>query len=317
MAEQVDIASSSGKSKIAIELADQLLGAAGATGNRTATADKAAAVIGQLIALRPAGSPPPPDTEKPTPPANLVATATSTTQVDLTWTASTDNVRVDHYVVERATGSTGTFATIASNVTLTRYADTAVAPSTTYRYRVIAVDPSGNKSDPSNTAQATTASPPPAGIVFRAASQAANKPATTITIARPSGVLSGDVLLASIDVAGTPTLTAPNGWQPVRSDAAGSSLTKATYWHLVGPERAGLLCLDLLGGYGCVRRHRCVLRGGSDSADRDRRRSGERERHGRKGAVCVRHDEPVDAGRVLRHRREHDVHAAVADDGAW
>ena len=145
-------------------------------------------------------------------------------------------MRVDHYVIERATGSTGTFATIASNVTLTRYADTAVAPSTTYSYRVSAVDPSDNTSDPSDTARATTASPPPAGIVFRAASQAANKAATTITVARPSGVLSGDVLLASIDVAGTPTLTAPNGWQSVRSDAAGSSLTKATYWHLVGPN---------------------------------------------------------------------------------
>src|SRR5467141_311440 len=44
---------------------------------------------------------PPPDTTPPTAPTNLTATAASATQINLSWTASTDNVGVTGYRVER------------------------------------------------------------------------------------------------------------------------------------------------------------------------------------------------------------------------
>ena len=100
------------------------------------------------------------DTESPTAPANLVATASSATRIDLTWEASTDDIAVDAYDVYRDNGTTP----IASvNGTTTSYSDTTVQPQTEYSYVVKARDASNNVSDPSNTATATT---PPAGILF-------------------------------------------------------------------------------------------------------------------------------------------------------
>ena len=43
----------------------------------------------------------PPDTQPPSAPGNLVATAIGVSQVHLSWTASTDNVGVTGYLVER------------------------------------------------------------------------------------------------------------------------------------------------------------------------------------------------------------------------
>ena len=44
------------------------------------------------------------DTQSPTPPLGLSVTATSSSQVTLAWTASTDNVGVTGYLVERCQG---------------------------------------------------------------------------------------------------------------------------------------------------------------------------------------------------------------------
>src|SRR5215467_10643569 len=44
------------------------------------------------------------DTTAPTSPTNLVASAPSSSQIRLTWTASTDNVGVSGYRVERCSG---------------------------------------------------------------------------------------------------------------------------------------------------------------------------------------------------------------------
>src|SRR5712691_10556308 len=108
------------------------------------------------------------DTSPPTAPAGLTATAASATQINLSWTASTDNVAVDHYDVYRGVTKVGSSTT-------TGYADTALQPSTSYSYTVKAVDAALNASPASNTATATTladTSPPtaPAGLAATAAS---------------------------------------------------------------------------------------------------------------------------------------------------
>src|SRR6185437_12272294 len=102
-----------------------------------------------------------PDTTPPTQPGTLSANAVSASEVDLSWGASTDNVGVTGYQVERCTGSGCTnFAQIGTTTgTGTTYKDTTTVASTTYRYRVRATDAPGNLSTHSNTASATT--PPP------------------------------------------------------------------------------------------------------------------------------------------------------------
>ena len=98
------------------------------------------------------------DTTPPTAPANLTAAAASATRVDLAWSASADNVGVTGYVITR-NGATLT----TTSGTSTLFADTTVAPNTTYTYSVRATDAAGNLSPDSNSATETT---PPAGNTF-------------------------------------------------------------------------------------------------------------------------------------------------------
>ncbi len=89
------------------------------------------------------------DTQAPTAPTNLTASAVSSSQINLSWTASTDNVGVTEYEIYR--GSTK----VGSSVT-TSYSDKGLSPSTVYSYTVKAMDAAGNLSAASNTASATT-----------------------------------------------------------------------------------------------------------------------------------------------------------------
>ena len=90
-----------------------------------------------------------PDIVAPSSPTNLVATAVSTSRIDLTWTASTDNVAVTGYKIFRDGEQIGTSATAS-------YSDTNCESYTTYAYQVSAYDAASNNSGLSNTAQATT-----------------------------------------------------------------------------------------------------------------------------------------------------------------
>jgi fibronectin type 3 domain-containing protein len=97
----------------------------------------------------------------PTAPTNLTATPFSTTQINLSWTASTGIAAIKNYVVQRCAGvGCTTFATVASPTTTT-YSDTGLA-SNSYSYRVSAVDTQNNSGANSSTATATTVAPPTA-----------------------------------------------------------------------------------------------------------------------------------------------------------
>lgn len=98
----------------------------------------------------------PADTQSPSIPANLTATAVSSSQINLAWTASPDNVGVSGYRLERCTGSScNNFAQVAAP-SGTSYPDTGLAANLTYRYRVRATDAAGNLSGYSSIASAIT-----------------------------------------------------------------------------------------------------------------------------------------------------------------
>src|SRR2546421_102197 len=87
-----------------------------------------------------------PDTTPPSSPTNLTATAASATQINLSWTVSTDNVGVTGYGVERCQGAAcSNFAQIAAPTT-SAFNDTGLTASTSYSYRVRATDAAGNLS---------------------------------------------------------------------------------------------------------------------------------------------------------------------------
>jgi chitodextrinase len=99
---------------------------------------------------------PPADGQPPSAPGNLPATAASSSQVNLSWTASTDNVGVTGYRVERCQGTFCTNFVQVAAPSGTSYGDTGRAPNTAYRYRVRAADAAGNLSAYSNIAGVTT-----------------------------------------------------------------------------------------------------------------------------------------------------------------
>jgi hypothetical protein len=102
--------------------------------------------------------PPPPDTTPPSQPGTLSATAVSSGEIDLSWGASTDNVGVAGYLVERCQGVGCANFTQIGTATSASYQDTSAGANSSYSYRVRATDGSGNLSTYSNTATATTPS---------------------------------------------------------------------------------------------------------------------------------------------------------------
>jgi hypothetical protein len=67
-------------------------------------------------------------------------------------------------------------------------------------------------------------------IVLRSSSSAANATTTTLVIPAPSGIESGDVLLAEVAVRDEPTITTPTGWVFLRSDVSTAPQTQSVYY---------------------------------------------------------------------------------------
>ena len=120
--------------------------------------------------------PPPTDTTPPTAPTGLTATFNATTNtIDLSWTASTDNVAVTGYRIFRDGGLIPT----TTPVTGTTFSD--AGQTGTHSYAVSAIDAAGNESAQSNTASATVVvgggdvTPPSAPTALTANSNLATK----------------------------------------------------------------------------------------------------------------------------------------------
>lgn len=98
-----------------------------------------------------------PDQTAPTVPGSPVATALGGgSKIDLTWTASTDNVAVAGYNVERCAGAACVNFVEVGTPAASPFNDTGLTPLTVYRYQVRARDAVPNFSGYSSIAQATT-----------------------------------------------------------------------------------------------------------------------------------------------------------------
>jgi chitodextrinase len=161
------------------------------------------------------------DTEAPSAPSGFTATAVSSSQIDLSWNESTDNVGVTGYRLSRKGPSDPDFVQIATP-TGTSYSDTGLSPSTTYQYQLVAVDAAGNTSTPPSTASATTQDPPPpvGGIEF-VRDQVATVTSAATSLNVPTSSTAGNALVASIAL----HTGASNSVTSV-TDSAGNTWTK-------------------------------------------------------------------------------------------
>jgi len=94
------------------------------------------------------------DTTAPSVPTGLAVSVATSKQLNLAWTASTDNVGVQGYRVYRDGLQIGTVP-----VGTTSFADTGLAGGSAHAYTVAAVDGSGNASAQSSSASNTTSLP--------------------------------------------------------------------------------------------------------------------------------------------------------------
>jgi chitodextrinase len=149
-----------------------------------------------------------PDTQAPTAPTGLTATPVSASQVNLAWTASTDNVGVTGYKVERCQGAgCSNFVEVATPAG-TSYSDTGLTAATSYSYRVRATDAAANLSPYSSVQSATTQSAPD------------TQPPTA-----PSGLTASAVSASQINLAWTASTdnVGVTGYKVERCQGAGCS----------------------------------------------------------------------------------------------
>ena len=150
------------------------------------------------------------DTQAPTSPTNLTAAGVSGGQIDLSWAASSDNVGVPLYRVERfdprtaSRNGTKVFSLVGTS-TQTSFSDIQLPANTLFYYRVRAVDAAGNVSGTSNTIGASTRSTP---VSFESGSGIAALFGTyEITLTGNGNVAN------PFDTPATATFTAPNNQQ--------------------------------------------------------------------------------------------------------
>jgi chitodextrinase len=156
--------------------------------------------------------------QAPTVPTGLTATAFSSSQINLSWTASTDSAGVAGYMVFRNNVQIAT-------TTQTSYSDTNLTPSTSYTYTVEAFDTAGNVSAASSPATAITLAGTGAltpAFVQAAALQITSGASVSVVFANPT--TSGNLIVAYViwDNSGSVTL----------SDSRGNTYTSA-----VGPTK--------------------------------------------------------------------------------
>ncbi len=100
------------------------------------------------------------DTTPPSEPGSFTASPNPhDASISLAWTASTDDVGVVGYRLERSTDD-ATWTTLSPAITTTSYVDDQTSYAAHYFYRLTALDAAGNGSDPATT-EVVTAPPPP------------------------------------------------------------------------------------------------------------------------------------------------------------
>jgi hypothetical protein len=186
------------------------------------------------------------DTTPPSVPTGLSANAVSSTQVDLSWTGSTDNIGVTGYDIYR----NGTLLTTTSG-TGTSYTDTTVTGGKIYSYTVDARDGAGNVSGQSSPPATATTPTGPSGPTLV---QTASSSTTTVTL--PAASTPGDLLVLSAGVftGASKPITAvtdgKNAWTKVKAEDVSGENSDGELWY--APDAASVQSVTVTTGASTV-----------------------------------------------------------------
>ena len=190
------------------QVQDRVVSAVGSyasSGTMSAALDTQSVPVAFKVAAT-AGDGTPPGTR-----TGLNAVAVSTSRVDLSWTASVDNVEVVGYEVERCSGVGCQQFALIGNASGASYSDASLTTAVTYSYRVRAFDALSNFSPYSSAAVATTQSPPQPPVIndFRASPVTLSSGQSSVLSWSVSNVLSVTLNQGIGAVTGTSTTVAP------------------------------------------------------------------------------------------------------------
>ena len=192
----------------------------------------------------------------PDAPSSLTATVKSSSQINLNWTAPSNNGGsvIIGYTIQRSTDNGNTWSTVQSNTgsTTTTYNDTGLVPSTTYSYRVSAINQAGNGS-PSNTASATTSSvtpPPPTGIVLNNIQSTSGTVSSSnqITLANfNTGTGNNKLLVVGISANNNNAISVTFGGVSMTQAAGSFYNNDVEFWYLKNPTGTGNVVVTMGG----------------------------------------------------------------------
>ncbi len=174
------------------------------------------------------------DTTPPTVPTGLTASAVSATRVNLSWTASTDNIGVTGYKVYRDGVQVGTPAG-------TNFIDTGLAGATPYSYTVAACDAAANCSDPSVVTSATTLAVAMPGTVVAWGSNAQGQTTIPAGLSGVTAITAGEGHTVALKNDGTVLAWGwnANGQTTIPAGLSGVTAIAAGYEHTVALKNDG------------------------------------------------------------------------------
>jgi len=169
----------------------------------------------------------PADTQSPSVPTGLAASGIAGTHATLSWTASSDNVAVDAYLVYRD-------GTLVASTRSTSITDNGLSPTTAYSYTVSAIDYANNVSPQSAPLVVTTAGPSPSFVQQSYATPQTPQSSVSATYAGAQTAGNTNILaigwndmtaniVSVVDSAG-------NVYQPAIATYRGSGMSQAIYF---------------------------------------------------------------------------------------
>jgi chitodextrinase len=169
----------------------------------------------------------PPDTQAPSVPTGLSATNVLSTQLSISWTASTDNVAVAGYQIFRD-------GTLMRTTPATAYTDIGLTANTTYTYTVAAFDYANNVSAQSAALEVTTASPGPTFVQQNYGTP--QSPQSSVGVTYAGDQTAGNTNILAIgwnDTTASITSvsdSAGNVYQPAIATYRGTGMSQAIYY---------------------------------------------------------------------------------------
>lgn len=188
-------------------------------------------------------------------PTGLTATAVSSSQIDLSWSAPIDDggYPITGYMIERSVDNGATWSTVVANTgnTATTYSNTGLSPNTTYTYRVYAINSVGT-SAPSNTASATTQATSTAKAIVlnnvQATSDTVSSSPYQITLSNfNAGTGSNRLLVVGVEANNNWVTSITFGGVQLTQKVRSFNWNDAEFWYLTNPTGTADIVVTMSG----------------------------------------------------------------------